>query len=153
MSEEEESKSVTVRVSSSEEFVQSRRLKQILDAKERVLDEYYDSTRSYNRKGMNAKPISEFERNRRVAHAVVEFCIEVEPVLDQAEEKEVFEENTVELDRTTHSIADIVDTGGRIGDMVIEPEQSMFIYRIISKKIADIGIGINLEEEKQPAEI
>ena len=153
MTEEEKSKSVTVRVSSSEEFVQSRRLKQILDAKERVLDEYYDSTNSYNEKGMNANPINEFERNRRIAHAVVEFCIEVEPVLDQAEEKEVFEQNTVELDRTTYSIADIIDSGGRIGEMAIEPEQSMFIYRIVSKKIADIGIGINLEEEKQPAEI
>ena len=153
MTEEEKSKSVTVRVSSSEEFVQSRRLKQILDAKERVLDEYYDSTNSYNEKGMNANPINEFERNRRIAHAVVEFCIEVEPVLDQAEEQEVFEENTVKLDRTTYSIADIIDSGGRIGEMAIEPEQSMFIYRIVSKKIADIGIGINLEEEKQPAEI
>jgi hypothetical protein len=153
MTEEEESNSVTVRVSSSEEFVQSKRLRQILDSKERVLDEYYESTRNHNIRGMNANRISEFERNRRIAHAVVEFCIEVEPVLDQAEEKEVFEQNTIELDRTTHSIADIVDTGGRIGDMVIEPEQSMFIYRIVSKKLANIGIGINLEEDKEPAEI
>ncbi|MFB9324219.1 hypothetical protein, partial [Cryptosporangium minutisporangium] len=48
MTEEEESNSVTVRVSSSEEFVQSRRLKQILDAKGRVLDEYYNSTHGYH---------------------------------------------------------------------------------------------------------
>ena len=153
MTEEEESNSVTVRVSSSEEFVQSKRLRQILDSKERVLDEYYDSTRTYNKRGMDFNPVDEFERNRRIAHAVVEFCIEVEPVLDQAEEKEVFKNNTVELDRTTHSIADIIDTGGRVGEMVIEPEQSMFIYRVVSKKIADIGIGINLEEDKEPAEI
>ena len=149
---EEESKSVTVQVSSSEEFVQSRRLKQILDAKERFLDEYYNSNNSYHSRGQNGIK-SEFERNRRIAHAVVEFCIEVEPVLDQAEQTEVFEENTIELNRTTYSISDIIDTGGRIGEMVIEPEQSIFIYRKVSKKLADIGIGINLEEEKQPAEI
>jgi len=152
MSEEEESKSVTVRVSSSEEFVQSRRLKQILDAKERFLDEYYNSTNSYHSRGQNEIK-SEFERNRRIAHAVVEFCIEVEPVLDQAKQTEVFEENMVELDRTTYSISDIIDTGGRIGEMAIEPEQSIFIYRKVSKKLANIGIGISLEEDKQPAEI
>ena len=151
--EKEESNSVTVRVSSSEEFVQSRRLKQILDAKGRVLDEYYNSTHGYHNYSNGEGIKNESERNRRIAHAVVEFCIEVEPVLEQAEEQKVFEENTVELDRTTYSIADIIDTCGRIGEMPIKPEQSMFIYRTVSKKIANIGIGINLEEEKQPAEI
>ena len=149
---EEESDSVTVRVSSSEEFVQSRRLKQILDAKERFLDEYYNTINRYHSRGQNVIK-SEFERNRRIAHAVVEFCIEAEPVLHQAEQTEVFEENMVELDRTTYSISDIIDTGGRIDGMVIEPEQSVLIYRKVSKKLANIGIGISLEEDKQPAEI
>jgi hypothetical protein len=150
MTEEEESNSVTVRVSSSEEFVQSRRLKQILDTKERVLDAYHNSTYGYHNKG---EIKSEFERNRRVAHAVVEFCIEVEPILDQAEQKEVLEGNTLEFNSTTASLADIIDSGGRIGGQFIDPEQSLFIYRTLSKKLADIGIGVTLEEDKQPAEI
>lgn len=140
-------------VSDPEDYLVSRRFRRIMDAREQVSetirerkDDIVDDPRKSG--------ITQSKYRELVADAIVEYLIEVEPILrhdDLAEDVDVWGE-PVATDPDDESITPkrIVDEGGVVpdgnGEMVPLPVNvSRAAYRTVNRFLAEIGFGVPVD--------
>jgi len=158
--EELSTDSTTVVVTDSEDYGQTQKLKHIYRAKESVqkmrrnqeelikeYDEYWHQT--------HGRDIY----HRELAKSVASYGSELLPIINQALEQDQLSTPDLLSDRFNIDIRDFITTDGQkidtdSGDT--EPYnilQTLDVYRHLNTLLGELGLGLQLEEEKGPAEI
>jgi hypothetical protein len=161
ISEEELSDdSSTVIVTDSENYGRTQKLKHIYRAKEQVQELRRNSeelVKEYNEywRGTHGREVY----NRELASSVAEYGSELLPVIEQAKGDDQLELHHTITKSFKIQIEEFVRTDGmEVGSDPEEatpysPTKTLDVYRQLNRILRELGLGLDLEEEKGPAEI
>jgi hypothetical protein len=142
---DEESEHNQIRVLDSKQYTQYRRLEQIHDAREDV--------RAIRQKAHESvhedRKFTQQDYKRYVAEMVVDYGIELEPIMVK-NDFGFLEREPPDFDVT---ISDLLDSGGKVNGEYVPVGTSRWVKRQLDRFMAEVGIGIDVEDDKEPAEI
>jgi len=161
ISEEEVSgDSTTVVVTDSEAYGQTQKLKHIYKSKRKVqemrrnseelvkeYDDYWH--RTHGRKVYN----------RELASSVADYGTELLPIIEQAKREGQLNAADTKTDRFGIFVTDFISTDGMKVDHESEevepykPLKTLAVYRQLNRILRKLGLGLELEENKGPANI
>jgi hypothetical protein len=152
--------STTVVVTDSEGYGQAQKLKHIYKAKRQVQDMRSNSeelVKEYDDYWHQTHGRDVY--NRELASSVAEYGSELLPIIEGAREQGKLDTTDVTTDRFGIRISDFVSTDGMDVDHEkretepYSPLQSLAVYRQLNRILRDLGLGLELEENKGPAQI
>jgi hypothetical protein len=136
-----------------DDYQKTRKLKAINDAKDHVQKLRQDMPPRANKKewsGIHA----------RIAEAVAMYGSELMPLVEDALDRGILEEDDLETEYC--SVKEFVHFNGRLADSVSDeeielehakPVHYMTVYRQLDRIQRKLGLGLELQEDKGPAEI
>lgn len=152
--------STTVVVTDSEDYGRTQKLKHIYRAKESVQEmrrNQEELVREYNDYWHQTHGREVYRRE--LSKSVAEYGSELLPVVEQAVEQEQLGKLDLQSDRFGIDIRDFITTDGHQVDRSEESSEpygiikTLDVYRCLNNLLRDLGLGLQLEEEKGPAEI
>jgi hypothetical protein len=156
-----DSESTTVIVTDSENYGQTQRLKQIYKAKDMVRQlrrNEEELAKQYNEywRGTHGREIY----NRELASKIAYYGSELLPVIEEARRNGTLTEADMRTQgRFDISVKEFIEKDGMEFDHQNEeveaysPLKSLAVYRQLNEILRKLGLGLNFEEEKGPAEI
>lgn len=152
--------STTVVVTDSENYGQTQKLKHIYKAKRQVQDMRRNSeelAQEYNEYWHKTHGREVY--NRELASAVAEYGSELLPIIEEARHEGHLDATDMKTDRFEIFISDFVSTDGMDIDHESEeakpykPLRTLAVYRQLNRILRKLGLGLELEENKGPAQI
>lgn len=138
---ETESKEVEddrIRVADPKQYTQNRRLEQIHNGRDRVPQV---RRKGYELLHDTSVAFREPEYRRHVAEAVIDYGVELEPIISRSD----FDVLDQELPNSNSTIKDILDSGGQAENGYISVNQSRWVRRQFDRFMAEVGLGVDLD--------
>lgn len=139
------------RIADPDQYSHRRRLRQIHDAKERVLDV---KSRAVQRAEYSTTQFTDRQRDRLIAEAVVDYIAELEPVLQQNENWEAFASEPLYGQDVETTIEQFLQTRGTDPNEGYNPylfSVSMKAWRVCNRYFEQVA-GAEFEQGSLPSE-
>lgn len=152
--------STTIVVTDSEDYGETQKLKSIYRAKREVqrLRHNQESIVRESHSRFNTKSGSEIYL-QKLSSSIAEYGAELLPIIEQAHQRGQLSDSDLETKRFDVSIRRYIEADGTKIDYDQENTepygilQSLAVYRQLNRILRDLGLGLDLEENKGPAEI
>ena len=138
-----------------DDYQKTKKLKAIHNARDHVLDVRKNKRDSIDHYNQFQGPWYE-TYHRHLAETVASYGHEVMPIIEEAKEEGVIDDDLLSIEGPVH-ILEFIYTEGKVeedGEMTYpSPVKTMAVYRQLDKILRELGLGLSFEEDQGPAEI